>query len=614
APEIVDWFNSCFTRIFPSSKNSATGDILYSPSVAQRPADNQAGVDIHALPAKAQQAEAQSVAERILSQQAANPNARIALLAKARTHLPHILEALRKRGIHFSGQDIDALTALPVVRDLVATAKALWHPQDSLSWAVMLRAPWVGLSWADMVALSTGRKAWNWPRRLAEYASADQLSEEGRARVERFNAALESVQNADHLRPRLPDRVEALWTLLGGPACIDSHDLADARRCLQLLRKHCPGGELADLQALNRAIDNLYATPKAGDVEVMTIHKAKGLEFDHVILVGAGRKSRSDDKPLLHLRETEYGELLVPKAPEHWAEEDSQTAQGWYNYVHELEKRSKATEVLRLLYVAITRAKRTLDIFVCADVDEEKGFNPPKGSFADLLRPMIEAAFSEQPAADDNEKAAPEIPRAERIQLPFVAPEEERLYQPREIRKLLPSEKVLSAAEDKHQQESDNVYAILVGILYHQAMEKICNDGLQSWRDKAADYPLSLAAGFRRMGLPEPQVDPAVQRVLALVEKSITGKNGQWLIADKTWGAAEYPLAGYQNGEWISASIDRCFIDEDGTLWVIDYKTSDMDVNEAERDSWLAQRKEHYRPQLESYTALMAAMHKDKNI
>lgn len=614
APEVVDWFNDCFKAIFPSEQNAAAGDILYSPSVAQRTANDNAGVQIHPLPARAREAEANAVAERIAQLQQDNPQARIALLAKARTHLPHILEALRKRDIHFAGQDIDALTALPVVRDLVAAAKALWHSQDALSWAVMLRAPWVGLSWADMLALSTGRRDWSWQRRLTEYETAPNLSEEGNQRVKRFLNALAAVQAADHLRPQLPDRVEALWTQLGGPACIDSHDLADARRCLQLLRRHCRGGELADLQALNRAINNLYATPVAGDVEVMTIHKAKGLEFDHVILVGCGRKPRSDDKPLLHLRETEHGELLVPRPPEHWPDEDSEVARGLYDYIHELEKKARNSELLRLLYVAITRAKCTLDVYVGADVDEKKGFNPPKGSFADLLRPVIEPLFSEQAFVEETAKIEGEIPRAERIDLGFTLPEEERLYQPREIRKLLPSEKVLSAGEDKHQQESDNIYAILVGILYHQAMEKICTDGLESWQQKAAEYPLSLAAGFRRMGLPEPRVGEAVERVLALVQKTLNGDKGQWLIKPREWAAAEYQLAGYQNGEWISASIDRCFVDDDETLWVIDYKTSDQSVSDAELESWLNQRREHYRPQVESYASLMSSMHQNKTI
>ncbi len=614
APEVVNWFNTCFSSIFPKHKNSATGDILYSPSVAQRATDADAGVAVHALPAKAQQSEANDVADRIAELQQANPQARIALLAKARSHLPHILEELRARGIHFAGQDIDALTALPMVRDLVATAKALWHSQDSLSWGVMLRAAWVGLSWADMVALSTGRRDWSWPRRLAEYESAIKLSVEGKQRVERFNHALASVQAADHLRPRLPDRVEALWTQLGGPACIDSHDLADARRTLQLLRKHCPGGELADLQALNRAINNLYATPAPGDVEVMTIHKAKGLEFDHVIMVGCGKKSRSDDKPLLHLRETEHGELLVPKPPEHWPDDEIEVARGLYDYVHGLETRARASELLRLLYVAITRARRTLDIYVCADVHKEKGFNPPKGSFAELLRPMIEHAFNEQAPAEEKTETIAEVPRAPRLVLPFATPTEDRLYQPREIRKLLPSERVLSAHENKHGDEEIDIYPRMVGILYHQAMEKICNDGLPGWQQKSAAAPLSLAAGLRRMGLPEPQVDSAVQRVMLLVDKTLNGKNGQWLIASRDWSAAEYPLAGYQDGEWVSASIDRCFIDDDGTLWVIDYKTSEQPVADPELEGWLAQRKEHYRPQLESYVSLMAAMHADKMI
>ncbi len=613
APEVVNWFNDCFSTIFPKEKNTATGDILYSPSEAQRQSDTGAGVAIHALHKQAEQAEAHAVADRIQALQKANPDARIAILARARTHLVHILEELRKREIHFAGQDIDALTALPVVRELVATAKALWHPQDSLSWAVLLRAPWVGLSWADMLALSTGRRDWSWPRRLAEAATAPDLSEEGRQRVDRFNQALAQVLKSDHLRPRLPDRVEALWTQLGGPACIDSHDLSDARRTLQLLRKHCPGGELEDLDALNRGIKNLYATAAAGDVEVMTIHKAKGLEFDHVILVGCGKAPRSDDKPLLHLRETEFGELLVPKPPDHWPEEDTKVAAGLYNYVHDLEKRSRESEVLRLLYVAITRARETLDIYARAEFDDKEELKLPKNSFAWWLKPVIEPAFANLPAHSDSEETTPETPRAPRLQLPFDIPAEDRLYQPREIRKLRPSERVLSTHEDKHLDEETDVFARLVGILYHQAMEKICNDGLDHWQQKADGYPKSLAAGFRRMGLPEPQVDDAVNRVLALVDKTISGKKGKWLLEPKQWAQAEYPLAGYQNGEWVSASIDRCF-EEDGMFWIIDYKTSGQAVDEGELEAWLADRKEHYRPQMKSYAELMADMNPDKEI
>jgi hypothetical protein len=44
-------------------------------------------------------------------------------------------------------------------------------------------------------------------------------------------------------------------------------------------------------------------------------------------------------------------------------------------------------------------------------------------------------------------------------------------------------------------------------------------------------------------------------------------------LGPKPW-AAEYP-AGYQNGEWISAISTTSFIDDDNTLWIIDYKTSD---------------------------------------
>jgi ATP-dependent exoDNAse (exonuclease V) beta subunit len=52
--------------------------------------------------------------------------------------------------------------------------------------------------------------------------------------------------------------------------------------------------------------------------------------------------------------------------------------------------------------------------------------------------------------------------------------------------------------------------------------------------------------------------------------------------------------------------IDRCFVDTDGSRWIIDFKTSSHEGGDL--DSFLQQELERYRPQLEQYVALAAQL------
>ena len=66
-------------------------------------------------------------------------------------------------------------------------------------------------------------------------------------------------------------------------------ELDDAEVFFELLDRFDEGGSLRDFAALDKAVNELYAPPdvKADNgLQIMTIHKAKGLEFDTVIIPG----------------------------------------------------------------------------------------------------------------------------------------------------------------------------------------------------------------------------------------------------------------------------------------------------------------------------------------
>ena len=606
---VVGWFNAAFTRIFPARADTERGIVPFAPSVALREAQPGSGIRIAAF---AEQDDSGAAAQAAADAEALQAQGgSVVVLARARSHLEPVIRALRARGLTPACQDIDPLAALPEVRDYLALAYALWHPSDRLHWAALLRTPFVGLGWEDLVLLSRGIARTPWPQRIAQRAGL--LSADGQARISRLQAALQATALTSSLRASLAERAETVWHALGGPGCVSRDALDDVHEAMRLLRRHAAGGGLRDLESLERGLQQLYAAPRAGQVQLMTVHKAKGLEFDHVLLVGTNRRPRGEDKPLLHLRNLQQGELLVPRPPDSWPEDHP--AHRLFDHLHRLHRDSRAQEGLRLLYVAITRAKKTATLYVCADRNEEGQPRLASGSFAGLLALVIAADLARQstPAISAAADTAA-VPLAPRLPLDYRYTAEDDLYRPQEARTLKPSEAVLSAQQEPQQRRADDgdLYAQLVGTLYHETLEKVAADGLDAWADGGESRRRSLAAGLRRRGLPEPQVEPAVSRVLELLRRTLAGSNGRWLLQPRRWARSEYALAGWREGRWISAVIDRCFEDDDGTLWVIDYKAAAWPIPAEALEAQIAERVERYRGQLGEYAALLRELRPDQ--
>ncbi len=608
-PEVVEWFNEAFTRIFPRHADLLRGAVPFAASVALRAADGEGGVYV-AVCANAVE-EAQAAAAEAARRVA--PDRSVVVLARARRHLEPVIRALRAQGLTPACQDIDPLGALPEVRDLFALARALWHPEDRLSWAVLLRAPFVGLSWAQLVDLSRGRNELSWPQRIAAVLENPVLDGDGQRRLGALQSALDASAANRSLRAELADRVEAVWSALGGPACCTRGALDDVRQALRCLREETRGGGIRDLDRLERRLGELYAAPREGQVQLMTVHKAKGLEFDHVLLVGLNRGTMGEDRPALHMLEHTGATLLVPKPDEAWAQEHD--AHRAYDFLHDLHTQSRRNEALRLLYVAVTRARRTATLYLSAERDPLTGAAKFKSnSFADALEPVIRAQIDQARPAAAAPPAAPappdlSPPRAPRLRAGVQVPIETDLYRPSEIRTLRPSEAVLTAQEEPEgRRDEGNLYAQLVGTLYHEAMQRIAGEGLDAWADAGISKRGSMAAGLRRRGMPEPLVAPAVERVLALLARTLASEQGRWLVSPKPWARSEYPLAGLRDGRWLSAVIDRCFEDENGELWVVDYKTSAQPVEAARIEDYVAQGSAHYRAQVVAYAALLGSL------
>ena len=288
---IVEWVNAAFARVMPLTEDAAAGAVPYADSTAVHAALGGDAVTVHPFFNGDTEGEAKRVVELVARVRSEEPESTVAILVRNRGHLSEIVPPLRDAGLRFRAVEITSLDRRPVVQDLHSLARALAHPADRLAWLAVLRAPWCGLTLDELSELVEGK---------AEKTVCELMADA--PRLARIHAALAPAL-ANRFRGSLRDRVEAAWLSLGGPACVeDETDLEDAAVYLDALEEAEEAGAIADLAAFEERLHKLWALPDvhaaANDVQIMTIHKAKGLEFDHVIVPGLGRVPRGDDKRL----------------------------------------------------------------------------------------------------------------------------------------------------------------------------------------------------------------------------------------------------------------------------------------------------------------------------
>jgi ATP-dependent helicase/nuclease subunit A len=584
-PGIVEWVNRNFQSILPAQDDLESGAVAYSPSVPG-PGDGDAVVAMHALPDEMKEA------ARVLELISVENTGSVAVLVRSRAHLIEIVNALKRHRIAFQAIEIDQLGERQVIEDLMGLTFALLHAGDRVSWLAILRAPWCGLTLDDLHALAGAdhrSTIWDLLHRPQEA-----LSEDGRGRIQRILPALEQAIAERGRRP-LRDWVEGAWMRLGGPACVqDETALEDAAAYFDLLEGLAEGADLADFQWFREQVNALFAQPNAnaGDkLQLMTVHKAKGLEFDTVILPGLGAVPRGDDQRLLLWLE-HRGELLLAPIAESGGDKDP-----IYDYLASIEHRRSEQETARLLYVAVTRARRGLHLLGSPNMKADGTIGDPKSqSFLKLLWPAVAGQFANiAPSVEDahtlRAKTIRRLPATWRVP---AAPPPVEWERPRMERVERP-EVAFDWVGDRSR------YA---GAALHAFLQRIARESLVAWdettvRARREAYRAVLA----NLGVPLADLAWAVERVESGLIATLRDPRGRWVLDNHAEAASELPIAGLIDGNLCEVVIDRTFIDENGVRWIIDYKTS---VHEgAGLENFLEQEKQRYKEQLERYARLM---------
>ena len=605
---LIEWVNDCFGQVLPQADDVLRGAVSYAPSVPRPEATTDGGVTVHALLRRSRRYEAEQVAAIVRERLATEPAARIGILVQGRNHLVGVVAELARQGIGFRATDIDPLGKRPVVLDLLALTRALAHHADRPAWLAVLRAPWCGLTLAALYALLGDDREATVPELLRDPARRARLDDDDQARLERAWGVLDTAC-AELRRHGLRDTVERAWNALGGAATlVAERELDEAEAYFDTLAElEARQAGPADLERLGRALESLYAPSRERPdvrVELLTVHKAKGLQYDTVIVPGLERLPGRDRKRLLHwlkLPRAGRDDLIV--AP---VERAGGNANPLYGWLESLEHEKLLQERRRLLYVAATRAERWLHLFGSAQVQEHEDpptvRRPASQSALGLLWPAVGHEFVERLAAlgdvaGEEATEAPRDPPLRRLPARWEVASTPRA--PRIASQRVPH----AAATPLVQFDWASETARHVGTVVHRELQRIARDAVRSdpsgeslrrrWRHELAE-----------LGVPAELRAAAVELVANAVARTLAHERGRWLLdASHRGSATEMALTGRVGGDILRVVIDRSFVDDLDVRWIVDYKTSRHEG--AGLEEFLDREQQRYRPQLERYATLM---------
>lgn len=506
----------------------------------------------------------------------------IAILARASTTSGPYVEALRRHGIAFNVETDKDFYRKQEVNDFLNFLRVVANPQDTTALAGVLRSPWGGFT----------------DEEIYQIVQRNELSLSAPVTDERLAYCYQClrlfVQRAGRtsLHELLLDVLEQTFLPESCAAAYESErTLASLQRLVGLAKTYQTPLTLASfLSSVQDILQNEPERLGASAVEegqdavsVMTVHKSKGLGFPVVILVDLSkREAASGHAPAAHVFSWQYNMHGLRVG----AFCDANLA-----FLEEEQKKHARCEEVRILYVALTRAQEKMILVA----DGRKGAQKAAGAFAaagllptekeqpltaeEIEIPVQRAAFQPVETFRYRTAASPEVPLAPETLARWkdifrLRQEKYKLLQ-QEV-SLAPSEQVQRAESFSPQQRA----GALVGAVCHRVLEQLLTSP-----------HLSAQQALQQADLGAEAVQDTVRKVITDFTQSPLWQE----IKNCRTLATEMPFTLAENSSTQSGIIDVVLEQPDGAIWVVDYKTDQV------QPSATKTLLEKYRPQLTVY-------------
>ena len=373
--KLVDYFNNFFEDAYPDAPDANTGATSYvsmegqdkkhdTPvrieSVLWNPPE---GEDKARKLARARAMQAESCIEFVRCALKKLPEekdqdgvweaeSRVAILVRKRGDLPDIVRALDAAGIDYTAEQTLPYKHNEAVRTLMALVRCLRNPLDGIAHLALLRSPLCGLSLHELHAMASDHPALYGVRpeslrtALRQSERLERLSERSRLAVQRLGDVLDA---GDVAAGSFVQRLQLCWRALEGPG-VFPEDAALVREILAQIGTWRSGDDWDE--RMNRLLNSEFLVGKPGEqVQVMTIHLSKGLQFGAVFVPNIESRTRPHTAPLLDA--------------DFWYEDKCELAIAgirdkdkpmFMEHLKALSKKREQLEAGRLLYIAFTRA------------------------------------------------------------------------------------------------------------------------------------------------------------------------------------------------------------------------------------------------------------------
>ena len=582
----MDWVNAALSRVFSHVGAWDRTTVRFEAAVATRAVDVVSIVNRLAFTNADD--EAQAIAERIVQLQQTSPNESIAILVRSRPHADAIIALLAAQNVPFVAREFARWTERETIRDLLSLTYAIVHPSDRLMLFSVLRSPWVGLSLATLATFADyldgeGKCGQSWWALSADSPWQMALAEDERKRVRVAHTAFSVAEARAWLSP-LSERVQAAWSALGGAVtCVDADARDDADAFFLWLDVQAVGGLLPPrhivsemLAAQRRSFSSSNESGNA--VEILTIHKAKGLEWDHVFLPGIDRKQRGTSRDLAQWQFTAAGDDAEGRSVLIAARDARKKVDGSvYDYVSQHTRAARSAEVKRLLYVAVTRAKSTLSLTRCNAAKA-----PAADSFSALLGDVAdESLASVEPTPDKRLHLEKSLTRW--VGLPRV--ESAGLTSPAYL---------ASAEKADLAVPQSRLNALAEGVVGHLLFEGLAAAMNCTPPRDFLPNEVMVRNMLRGEGAEEVVAASNATRLVDYFKRAAHCDNVKFIFSAEHLEAANELTLIDKNGAELRA--DRAFVTVDGERWLIDFKFSTPGDEFA-----LANEADRYRAQLLSY-------------
>ena len=300
----------------------------------------------------------------------------IAVLARKNDVLVSVEEMLTSEGIPFSNAFGERLFENPEVLMFYSVLCAIDNPQRDIHLAAAMKSPVFGFTLSELIKIRAGRTKVSLCDSVSEYSSdgpdpdlslkcADFLTDLNRLRSESIKMP------ADRFIRFLFTEAEAL-SYAGSAPESKKQTPSERRRNLRMLYESAIRYRSSSYKTLHDYINYLNDLISQGRsvitgpsaisdaVQLMTVHKSKGLEFPVVFLCGCGSKFNNTDltKPYMFTSEGDLGLTVKQTDPTGLCASDNPIRKTAASVL----KRKLYDEEIRILYVGLTRARDMLYI------------------------------------------------------------------------------------------------------------------------------------------------------------------------------------------------------------------------------------------------------------